>query len=428
MPATARRQIPYPAGADNVDVPGDLEALAEALDNHAIDLQGTLGARPDPGDVDEGTYYMAIDTGELARSNGVDEWVPIGNPNALLKSLADAKGDILAATGADAWARVVASGIAGNVLVEDPAEPTGWKSAAAPSGGVGKGNAFPAGPTDGDLFVRTDQAGDPLYKYTDGVWQKIVGKSVYARVERTAAAKQTINVAATTIMQWNAELADTDGMWDAGAPDRLTVQTAGVYVLLFQFRGPSGERDFRLNIFHDTAGGAGIDSWEQQVDPYTAEAFDAGHSVIGIANANVGDTFKASVRHNSGATRDVWGRFYAIKIDSAGDSLEAWHQVGGAGEPAFQNAWVNNSEANWGPVRFRKDRGKVTLVGAASGGGANASIFTLPIGYRPPQRRRFIVDHNGGPGRLEVGADGTVFTIGGASATTFLDGVSFYVD
>lgn len=43
----------------------------------------------------------------------------------------------------------------------------------APGAGIGKGSAFPGSPTDGDFFVRTDQVGDPMYKYTDGAWVRI---------------------------------------------------------------------------------------------------------------------------------------------------------------------------------------------------------------------------------------------------------------
>lgn len=45
----------------------------------------------------------------------------------------------------------------------------------APASNLGKGAAFPAGPTDGDLFIRTDQVGDPLYKFTDGAWVVAAG-------------------------------------------------------------------------------------------------------------------------------------------------------------------------------------------------------------------------------------------------------------
>lgn len=33
-----------------------------------------------------------------------------------------------------------------------------------------KGAAFPGAPTDGDIHVRTDFPGDPMFKFTDGIW------------------------------------------------------------------------------------------------------------------------------------------------------------------------------------------------------------------------------------------------------------------
>lgn len=53
------------------------------------------------------------------------------------------------------------------VVKGDPGAPG---APGANASNLGKGAAFPGGATDGDLFVRTDQAGDPLYKFTDGAW------------------------------------------------------------------------------------------------------------------------------------------------------------------------------------------------------------------------------------------------------------------
>jgi hypothetical protein len=73
--------------------------------------------------------------------------------------------------------------------------------------------------------------------------------------------------------------------------------------------------------------------------------------------------------------------------------MDTWHSVGAAGEPAFQNGWVNydNNSAAPGPapqrnVRFRKyPDGRVALAGLIKASGTNAfqTVFTLPVGYRP---------------------------------------------
>lgn len=67
---------------------------------------------------------------------------------------------------------------AGNVV--GPTGATGATGATGPtgpggsSGGVAKVSAFPVSPapTDGDLVIRIDQPADPLYKFSDGVWQR----------------------------------------------------------------------------------------------------------------------------------------------------------------------------------------------------------------------------------------------------------------
>jgi hypothetical protein len=64
---------------------------------------------------------------------------------------------------------------------------------------------------------------------------------------------------------------------------------------------------------------------------------------------------------------------------------EAFHLVGAAGQPVFQNSWMNNPTTTYGyPAGFYKDReGVVHLRGRIVGGSGNATIFRLPPGYRP---------------------------------------------
>lgn len=59
------------------------------------------------------------------------------------------------------------------------------------------------------------------------------------------------------------------------------------------------------------------------------------------------------------------------------------HLVGGASEPAFQNGWANYGN-NYAPISFYKDQlGEVHLRGTAAGIGGQATMFTLPTGFRP---------------------------------------------
>lgn len=60
---------------------------------------------------------------------------------------------------------------------------------------------------------------------------------------------------------------------------------------------------------------------------------------------------------------------------------EPWHNVGAAGEPAFQNGWVNYDVDR--PVRFYRSNGRCYLEGIAKSGPINTVLFNLPPGFRP---------------------------------------------
>jgi hypothetical protein len=64
-------------------------------------------------------------------------------------------------------------------------------------------------------------------------------------------------------------------------------------------------------------------------------------------------------------------------------TIDPWHYVGNAGEPAFQNSWANYG-APYGGARFRKmPDGLVIMDGLIQSGTVGAAAFTLPAGYRP---------------------------------------------
>ncbi len=65
--------------------------------------------------------------------------------------------------------------------------------------------------------------------------------------------------------------------------------------------------------------------------------------------------------------------------------IEAWHEVGATGQPAFENGWTNFG-GDWSTMAFAKDAaGFVHLKGTISAGTFETTIFTLPVGYRPAQ-------------------------------------------
>jgi len=73
------------------------------------------------------------------------------------------------------------------------------------------------------------------------------------------------------------------------------------------------------------------------------------------------------------------------KIDTS-IADDSWHEVGTAGEPAFENNWVNYDGTTRATAAFRKDAlGFVHIKGMVKNGTIGQTIFTLPSGYRPPK-------------------------------------------
>jgi hypothetical protein len=76
---------------------------------------------------------------------------------------------------------------------------------------------------------------------------------------------------------------------------------------------------------------------------------------------------------------------FLVKAMDAITQSEAFHIVGTAGEPAFQNGW-HNFGGSFSKGGFFKDAlGIVHLKGNLTGGGSGTTAFTLPEGYRPTE-------------------------------------------
>lgn len=112
-----------------------------------------------------------------------------------------------------------------------------------------------------------------------------------------------------------------------------------------------------------------------------------------------------------------------IATDAVGaDELftEAKHVVGAAGEPAFQNNWVNFNAFGFGTELgfWKLASGLVVIQGMVSrGAGAYPSdIFTLPAGYWPSESLAFPAISNDVFHRLDVRLDGIVRAQSGNNA------------
>lgn len=113
---------------------------------------------------------------------------------------------------------------------------------------------------------------------------------------------------------------------------------------------------------------------------------------------------------------------YATGVLNGAVSLEPWHVVGAAGEPALQAGFgVSGSQ----PIQFRKyPDGKVLMRGFLSVPAAGGVAFTLPVGFRPPTdyvRFAGAANVTGAPvAQVYITASGQV-TISGATGLAAVD-------
>jgi hypothetical protein len=126
------------------------------------------------------------------------------------------------------------------------------------------------------------------------------------------------------------------------------------------------------------------------------------------------------------------GQGYAVWVDTdePDPTPEAWHTVGGSGEPAFAAGWSNYG-APFSVAAFFKDFSGVVhlkgLVKKSSAVVANEAIFTLPVGYRPAEQALFMAISNQALGRVDVATNGQVQVGVGNNAWVSLEGMSFRV-
>lgn len=124
---------------------------------------------------------------------------------------------------------------------------------------------------------------------------------------------------------------------------------------------------------------------------------------------------------------------YTVQVAAAGSpgslpdiTMDTWHTVGAAGEPAFTNSWANQGGASYPVAAFRKDPdGRVALRGLIASGVVNNAAFVLPVGYRPPKSIFQAVESGGAYGRLSVASDGSVTPGPANNSAVDLSGVEF---
>ena len=108
---------------------------------------------------------------------------------------------------------------------------------------------------------------------------------------------------------------------------------------------------------------------------------------------------------------------------------DIWHKIGSAGEPAFQNSWVNYEtvETNWSHAYFMKDAmGFVHIKGMVkSGSPVTSVIFTLPAGYRPLKYHRWATISYDALANMEIRGNGEIVVVAGNAGWLNLGLVTF---
>lgn len=92
-----------------------------------------------------------------------------------------------------------------------------------------------------------------------------------------------------------------------------------------------------------------------------------------------------------------------------------WKSVGAAGQPAFENSWVNFGAPNQ-DAQFRREPGGILrLRGLVKSGVIGNTVFTLPTDLRPPADLHYATASNALYGTLKVGANGQVIAQTGSN-------------
>ena len=94
--------------------------------------------------------------------------------------------------------------------------------------------------------------------------------------------------------------------------------------------------------------------------------------------------------------------------------------------PTFENSWANYSTDYNYAGYYRDGDGIVRLRGLVKDGTTSATIFTLPVGFRPTKRELFVaISSATNVSRLDVAPTGEVTHNGGGNGWFSLDGITF---
>lgn len=112
-----------------------------------------------------------------------------------------------------------------------------------------------------------------------------------------------------------------------------------------------------------------------------------------------------------------------LQIQALAQALdpEAWTNA------TLQNSWVSGG-APWFTPGYYKSNGIVRLRGMVTSGSSNATILTLPTGYRPASTCEFgCVSQAGTIGRIQVTSAGAVVQVVTTVTSISLDVIAFRI-
>ena len=113
--------------------------------------------------------------------------------------------------------------------------------------------------------------------------------------------------------------------------------------------------------------------------------------------------------------------------------INGWNLISGVPVtfiPTLLNNWLH-FDTGFVKASYWKDSDNMVHIRGLIRNGATSSgtiIFTLPVGYRPSYREIFTVNIDGGSGRIDVLADGSVMLQIASAGYTSLSGISFLAE
>jgi len=107
---------------------------------------------------------------------------------------------------------------------------------------------------------------------------------------------------------------------------------------------------------------------------------------------------------------------FSLKADKA---QEAWIT------PTLLNGWVNYGSGESNAGYYKDTVGTVRLTGVIKSGTLAATLFTIPIGYRPASWKYFVTYVSGTYSKIKISKAGAVIIESGSTTLTCLDGISF---